>query len=69
MKDRMVNRDGVDKEFTEYFYNGRNQVLLKSRKTGPVGRKSGINREEIIIFIIYISIIHHTIPKKKLPEH
>lgn len=48
MKDRMVNRDGVDKEFTEYFYNGRNQVLLKSRKTGPVGRKSGINRERIM---------------------
>lgn len=47
-KDSMVNRDGVDKEFTEYFYNGRNQLLLKSKETGPIGRKSGINRERIM---------------------
>ena len=26
-------RDGVDKEFTEYFLNGRNQSMLKSCNT------------------------------------
>lgn len=46
MKDRMANRDEVGKNFTEYFYDGRDPKIVESKRDRSlVDRNSGIDRE------------------------
>lgn len=50
MKDRMVKGDWVGKDFTEYFYNWRDQKVVESKRDRACRQEEvGINREKRII--------------------
>lgn len=50
MQDKMANGDGVGKDFTEYFYSGRDMKIAESKRDRSCRQEEiGINRQRSII--------------------